>query len=409
MPISEYNGGGGFFPATRMERTDVDGFPEFKTRRKRLAERRRCLELLAIVPAIGGGLSIPLPAEASLRPQGGSAAWAKKMFAETSHNFGTVTRNTPTEYRFQFQNLYEETVSIRSVRTSCSCTKAVASKSVLKSHETAAIIATVDTVRHHEYRSVTITVSFDRPYSAEAQLEVYVLIRDDIQFFPNEVRFAPMPPGIEQKQSVRIRKTGTQPNWAITNLQSSTPHLLAELYDRRAKGVSVPDYELVVTQLKAMPHGRFREEIILTTNDTSADARKLSLTVVGEVTQELTLSPETLFFGQLRPNETLVKNLILHGDKAFRVTGAAAEGVGDSNVEFRARPSETKSHLIAVELTAGHTPGVHEGVLRLQTNVGDRQIVVCSCRFEVLPPEEDAPLPSATQASGSSCPFEILE
>ncbi len=38
--------------------------------------------------------------------------WAKKMFKETEHDFGTVARGAKAEYRFVFENIYLEDIHI---------------------------------------------------------------------------------------------------------------------------------------------------------------------------------------------------------------------------------------------------------------------------------------------------------
>ena len=40
------------------------------------------------------------------------------MFKESSHDFGNVARGAKTEYRFKFQNIYEEPLHIAAVRSS---------------------------------------------------------------------------------------------------------------------------------------------------------------------------------------------------------------------------------------------------------------------------------------------------
>ena len=382
-----------------------------------MEERRKCLMLLALTPLLGGvqlvtapsavaqflfappvrpttpaPSSLPFsssssPTSSSTLSRSTSTAWANDMFVETTHAFGTVTRNTPAEYRFKFQNLYEEDVSVRSVRTSCSCTNASETRKLLKTHETAEIVATVDTVRHHGYRNVTITVTFDRPFLAEVQLDISVLIRDDIQFMPAEVKFDPVRPGTEVKRSVRIRKTGVvDPSWRVVEMKSSSEHIYAELYDRRVKGARMPDYEVVVTQRGSMPPSRFNERIMFTTSDPAVDAQQFSISVQGRVIQPLSLTPGTLFFGQVHPGETLTRNLSLCGEKPFKITGAGVDNVGDSDFQFSSRPSTATSHLIAVELTAGRTPGIQEGEIRVRTDMSDQGLVTCCCRFEVLAP-----------------------
>src|SRR5205807_9771104 len=47
--------------------------------------------------------------------------WARKMFSESSHDFGTVARGAKVEHRFQFNNPYQETAHVAGVRSSCGC------------------------------------------------------------------------------------------------------------------------------------------------------------------------------------------------------------------------------------------------------------------------------------------------
>ena len=51
-----------------------------------------------------------------------SAAQFSSLFKTTNHDFGTVARAAKTEFRFTFDNPYNQTIQVRSVRTSCGCT-----------------------------------------------------------------------------------------------------------------------------------------------------------------------------------------------------------------------------------------------------------------------------------------------
>ncbi len=345
-----------------------------------------------------------------LAPSSASAQWARNMFTETSHDFGTVTRNSKTEYRFRFQNLYKEDVHVRSVRTSCGCTQAVATTPSLKTYETGEIVATVNTVRYSGVRSVTITVQFDQPYVAEVQLQIHANIRDDIQFVPNELDFGSVLPGTSAKKTVKVRRVGGA-SWKITSIKSTSPYVTAELFNRAGKNSRTPDYEVEVSLGDQMPPGRFREQILFSTSGAS-DSQKLSFIVQGEIIQPLSLSPGTLFFGQLRPGEKLTKNLSLYGNKAFSVIAADVKEMGDCPVQFRARPGEATNHLIAVEITAGEQIGVYEGTVRIQTNVGDKEIVTCRCRLEVIAATSTAETtdtsPTTVDEKSPTPAFEIL-
>ncbi|MFM8401774.1 MAG: DUF1573 domain-containing protein, partial [Pirellula sp.] len=58
--------------------------------------------------------------------------WVRKLFKETHHDFGTVSRNAKAEHSFVIENCFEEDVHIASVRSSCGCTSPVATKPTLK-------------------------------------------------------------------------------------------------------------------------------------------------------------------------------------------------------------------------------------------------------------------------------------
>ena len=71
--------------------------------------------------------------------------WARKMFKETTHDFGTVARGAKAEYRFEFSNIYLEDVHVAAVRSSCGCTSVHIEKEALKTYEKGAIVATLNT------------------------------------------------------------------------------------------------------------------------------------------------------------------------------------------------------------------------------------------------------------------------
>ena len=70
---------------------------------------RSDLVYLAIVLAV---LSCAQPA---------AADWAQKMFATTSHDFGTIAAGAKAEYAFRFKNQVVPDVHVASVRSSCGC------------------------------------------------------------------------------------------------------------------------------------------------------------------------------------------------------------------------------------------------------------------------------------------------
>ena len=71
--------------------------------------------------------------------------WAKPMFDKLSHDFGTVARGATVEHRFVIENRYEQDVRIVKWGSSCGCTIPRVTKDLLKTWETAELVAELDT------------------------------------------------------------------------------------------------------------------------------------------------------------------------------------------------------------------------------------------------------------------------
>ncbi len=124
-----------------------------------------------------------------------SSDWARSMFTATSHDFGTVARAAKTEYRFEFENRSNQTLHVRSVRTSCGCTTPTIETETVQPGGTGVILAKFNTHSHTGQRQATVTVTFDRPQFAEVQLLVKGYIRSDIVFNPGKRCSAPFKKG----------------------------------------------------------------------------------------------------------------------------------------------------------------------------------------------------------------------
>ena len=127
---------------------------------------------------------------ANLMAAGQSTEWALKMFEETEHNFGVVARGSDVQYRLKVTNIYEETVHIADVRTSCGCTAAKPSQSTLESLETAYIEIVMDTKKFTRQKDSSVIITFDAPQRAEVRIPISAYIRTDVVTDPGSVSFA---------------------------------------------------------------------------------------------------------------------------------------------------------------------------------------------------------------------------
>ncbi len=296
--------------------------------------------------------------------------WAQKMFGDKSHNFGTVARASKTEYVFEMQNIYKETIHISGVRTSCGCTSPRVLKPTLKTWEKGGVLVKFNTDSFLGQRGATVTVTIDQPYYAEVQLTVSGFIRGDVMFNPGTVNFDSVDFGEGAAQSVNVSYVGRS-DWRITDIRSANTNLVVEPVETRRSNGRV-NYQLNVKLKEEAPAGYFNDQMVLITND--GQSQNIPLRVEGNIVSTLTVSPAALSLGILRPGETVTKNIVVRGKKPFRITRVKCEG--DC---FEVSPPEDAKamHLVPVKFTAMSTPGKIAQRIEIETDMGTGAAGTC--------------------------------
>jgi len=295
----------------------------------------------------------------------GAQQWAAKMFETTKHDFGSVARGAKVEFRFKLTNRYLEDVHIAQVRSSCSCTKARIEKPLLKTYETGAIVATIDTRAFQGNKSATLTVTFDKPYPAVVQLQDSVYIRSDIVFNPGSVSLGEVDQGkpIERKVAVNYAGRG---NWQVVDVRSDNPHVSGGVVETGRYGGRV-SYDLIVRVDENSPVGYLRDHLMLVTNDRRMT--QVPLLVEGRVVSSITVSPASLFLGVVHPGEKVEKRVVVRGRKPFKILSIDCD---DEHFKFGTlADSEAKSlHLVPVTFIGGDSAGKVARTIYIQTDLG---------------------------------------
>lgn len=291
--------------------------------------------------------------------------WAAKMFETTSHDFGTVARGAKAEFRFKLNNIYQEDVHIDVVRTSCQCTTPTISQQTLKTYEESAIVATFNT-RSTQFgqRKATLTVIFDKPFYAEVQLQVTGYIRSDIVVEPGGVEFGTVDASEPAERQVKISYRG-RTDWAIAEIRSSSDFIEAEAIEGQRIGDLVT-YDMTVRLQPGAPAGYLNEELILVTND--ARQAEVPVEVEARILTGLTVSPQSLFLGALKPGQRVTKNLLIQAKRPFHIT--AIDAGDDGAFEFKLPDAEKKAHVIPLTYTASDVAGRSNYKLRITTDLG---------------------------------------
>jgi len=290
--------------------------------------------------------------------------WARKMLDRTSHNFGTVARGAKAETTFTITNLYKEDVHIASVKSSCGCTEPKILTSTLKTHEKGEILAQFNTRAFLGEKSATVTVTFDKPFYAEVQLQVGGYIRSDVVLDPGYVDFGTLDQGTGGEKRIIVNYAGRD-TWQVLDVLSANRYLQAELVEKGRGGGQVA-YQLTVRLKPDAPPGYLKDQLTLVTNDQRA--KQIPLDIEGRVLSELTVSPASLFLGVVQPGKSVTKQLVVKGKRPFRIKSVTCE---DGSFTFKASDEAKETHIVPVTFVASDTPRKISHKIRIETDLGE--------------------------------------
>jgi len=296
--------------------------------------------------------------------------WAKKMFVTLEHDFGTVAKDSKQEFRFEFTNLYKEELHISGVRASCGCTIPTAEQDIVKTFEKGSILATYNTKAFAGARGATVTVTFDKPYFAEVQLQVNGFIRTDLAFSPSSLAFGEFSLKEKPRMEFNVSHAGNS-DWMITDVRSKHPFYEVEILERTQLANQV-GYKLAVQLKNNLPVGYLQDNLIIVTNDVSN--QQIKLPVSGKVAAPVTLSPSSLLLGITSPETEITKRLILRADEPFTIESLSCDYPG---VKFEPSSESKKIHIVPVTFNAGLSPQRIQATITAKVNLDGEIILKC--------------------------------
>jgi hypothetical protein len=283
-------------------------------------------------------------------------SWGAALFKTKQHNFGRVPLGADVEFRFELTNTHQNDLKLQSVRSSCTCTSAKFSTSLLKPGETGAVIARFNTSGQHlRDKSAVLTVRLETVINGtrrneSVQLFVSGYIRPDTVLNPGSVEFGVVPEGQAATRVVHLEYTGRS-GWALTKVERSQPCLYAKAEEiKRARGSVV--YKITATLLDDAPVGYIQDVLRFTTNEPQpgkSEPVEIVVPIHGVVTPSFRAKPSTLLMGVLEPGETATKNIVVRNDTPFRITDVSAS---DPRFRFAFANREGMVQLITVSFLA---------------------------------------------------------
>jgi len=294
--------------------------------------------------------------------------WANDLFYNRTHNFGTVAKNAPTEYRFELTNIYNEDVHIASVSSTCSCTTPLIEKKLLKTYEKGAIIARVNTERFSGSKGAKLIVTIDKPFYARVELQTSVYIRSDIAFSPGKCEFGAVPEGIKTTKRIGMSYYGSDSSWQITRIVPTSKQISATAI-RRGWHNGRTRYDIDVRVAANAPPGRFSEYLNIYV---SGSSKPLPLRVMGEVNSGATVSPTAIILGEVKSGEKISKTVVVKADTPFTIELIRCDL---SNFTASTNTSAAKKvHLVTFEyLATSGEIGEQGSIVSIRTSLGEKE------------------------------------
>lgn len=293
-------------------------------------------------------------------------------FTELAHDFGKASQNQSLKHSFTFKNRGSSVLTIQNVRSSCGCTAALASGKEIPPGQTGTIDVTFNTGSRQGKNEKTITVTTNDPLQQTVTLKISADIEVLLAVAPQQLVFGQIKKG---DTAVRYAAMIGNDKDSVKILSAESSHASVQVAADKNGFDNSPDKQIKVTVLPGMKPGRFHERVTITTDHPSI--KTLLLTVAGEVVGNFTVSPQTLSFGVIQPNQKVERfiNLKATGEKSFKVlkaeTGdpavsAAVEKVADGR-EYNVR--------ISIVETALKPAAVLRGKLLLTTSDKEQPVV----------------------------------
>ena len=298
-----------------------------------------------------------------------STAWANKLFGnDTTHDFGVVAKGSQLKYTFKMTNIYAKPLDITELRVSCGCVKAESATKTLQPNDSVMLQVSMDANQFVGSKTVRVFVTVGPTFVSTATLTVSANARGDVTFSTADLDFGNLQRGQSPTKVIDVEYTGGMSDWRVTEIvkNGSAPFdLKVEELPRQPNGLPRRGYRLLAT-IKAEPTpGSFKQEVLLKTNDQSAQV--LTFNVVGNIQAGLAVSPSPILVRDLKVGESQTKKVFVRASRPFRVLGIEGQGDGVT-VDV---PDRKDTTLVLTVNVAPTKAGDLRKQLRIRTDLDD--------------------------------------
>lgn len=278
--------------------------------------------------------------------------WSNALIDTEKLDFGVIATGSETKKMVEIKNVYNQTLYVNSVSTSCKCAIPTLLNREIPPGESGFVEVKINTTQFRGDRTARLFINFGAPRTVQHSIGIKAYIRTDVVFTPGKLQFGKIDFGQPGMAKVKIAYAGRS-DWDIKDIKFTNPHMRATL-SPAVRGNGTINYELTMKLDDKHAPGKLRDLVTIVTNDKANPY--IPLMMEGSVTPDITASPQVVRVSPLQPGSSTRVRILLKGKKPFRVTGLDCEGMqGCFSAEL---PDTAKTvHMIPVNFTSPDRPG----------------------------------------------------
>jgi len=145
-------------------------------------------------------------------------------------------------------------------------------------------------------------------------------------------------------------------------------------------------YDLLVRLKNSASAGYFNEQLVLVTNDD--DNPRIPIYVGGQVMAQISVSPESLFLGDVTHGQQISKKIIVRGKKPFKIVSVKCDD--QDSFQFKTDDQSSDKHIVEIIFNAKKDAGNVKEAVRIATDLGDKFQVGLTAYATIVPPPSTA-------------------
>lgn len=298
----------------------------------------------------------------------------KIVFEEKIFDFGKIYIGEIVKHGFKFRNQGSGELIINSVKSSCGCTAALASKSSIARGEEGEVEVKFNPGRFVGKVTKSVTVNSNDPENPACKLTITGEIIEEVVVNPKQINFGIIRRGDSCARNIEVKITPDL-NIGVKKVESPNPYIT--ITQNKTAVNNVYSYQVSIGKYDYI--GKFNGIIFIYTSSNRQE--RIDIPFSGEVIGDVTFYPEILSFGNIKKNQEVNKTVIINFvNKDVKIERIETD---PGLINYAVSDLNNSSKKIDIKLYKDTTIGKITGSLRIYTNSAIQPVIHIPINGEV--------------------------